>query len=113
LKFFNLITSTENCTDFFISGENTNFEEKNSRNISYFHLLVSLKQKNKDVPRDIDIISCSEDDTNINYDSDKDPEYVPDNNASVLTNVENVSLVSDIVSNCQNCKNKLNYNLIL
>ena len=73
--------------------------------------------QDKDLPRDIDVISCSDDDTNINYDSDKYPEYVPvdlqDNNASVLSDVENVSLVSDIVSNCQNCKNKFNYNLIL
>lgn len=56
--------------------------------------------QDKDVPRDIDIIiSCSEDDTDINYDSDKDPEYVPvdlqNNNASVLSDVENVTLVSN------------------
>uniref|UniRef100_A0A2S2PLG8 Uncharacterized protein n=1 Tax=Schizaphis graminum TaxID=13262 RepID=A0A2S2PLG8_SCHGA len=54
------------------------------------------EDKDKDVPRDIDIISCSEDDTDTNYDSDKDPEYVPvhlqNNNASVLSDNENVTL---------------------
>lgn len=57
--------------------------------------------QDKDVPRDIDIISCSEDDTNINYDNDKGPQYVPvdlqNNNPSVLSDVENVT----VVSNCK------------